>query len=63
MFKKLATCAFNSSTQEVEAGEFLWVCGHPGLHSELQNNQDRIERHCLKQEEEEEKEEKERQLE
>ena len=30
---------FNPSTQEAEAGGFLWVPGEPGLQIQLQDNQ------------------------
>jgi len=39
---------FNPRTQEGVTGGLLWVWGHPSLHRKLQDNQDYIERPCLK---------------
>ena len=40
--------AFNPSTREAEAGQAdFWVRGHPGLQSELQDNQGYTEKPCL----------------
>lgn len=39
---------FNPSTQEAEAGRYLWVQGRPGLHSQFQDSYAYIERLCLK---------------
>ena len=41
--------AFNRSTQEADAGRFLWVQHHPGLNSKLQYSQSYIAQPCLKQ--------------
>lgn len=39
----------NSSTQESEGGEFLWVWGQTDLHTtEFQNSKGHVERPCLK---------------
>lgn len=37
---------FNPITQEVEE-PYLWVLGHPGLHSEFLDNQNCIVRPCF----------------
>lgn len=39
---------FNPSTWETEAGWFLWVHGHAGLHNKFQASQGYIIRPCLK---------------
>ena len=45
----VVTPAFNPSIWEAEAGECLWVQGHPGLQSKFQDRlQSYTEKSCLK---------------
>jgi hypothetical protein len=39
--------AFNPSTQEAEAGGFLWVWGQPRLQNKFQDSQGYIEKLCF----------------
>lgn len=41
---------FNPSILEAEVGISLWLLGQPGLHSEFQDSQSSIARHCLQKE-------------
>ena len=45
--------AINPSTQEAEAGRFLWILGQPGLPNELQLSQGYLVKLCLKKERQE----------
>lgn len=44
----MAVYTFNSSTEEAETGQALWVQGHPGLHIKFQTNHGYVIRPCLK---------------
>ena len=52
--------AFDSTTQEAEAGRSPWVQGQPGLNREFQDSQSCMVRLCCKKKEEEEEKEKRR---